>query len=169
MKKTYEAERIKPTTLSICAIISIILAFVISFQGPLLPAPLGCAQSLGSPIMMTGADFPGWPMVALLVIMALNQIPSMRKFLTSRNLAYLFVTLVSCTMVGGVVGGNDQAYLLSRYAISESFGRYLLEFVTLPAEASLPLINGVGDLGLLPWNTIFPAVMWRFLMFGIFS
>ena len=168
-EKTSEAERIKPTTLTICAIISIVLAFIISFQGPLLPAPLGCAQSLGSPIMMTGGDFPGWPMVALLVITALWQIPGMRKYLTGRNLAYLFVTLVSCAMVGGVVGSNDQAYLLSRYAISESFGRYLPEFVTLPTEAALPLINGVGDLGRLPWNSILPAIIWRFLMFGIFS
>jgi len=167
--KSSEVEGVKPSTLLLCAIFSIILAYIMTAQGLLLPVRLGCAQSIGSPIMMTGGDFPGWPMLALLVIMALQYIPSMRKYLTARNIAYLFVAMVSCSMIGGVVGGNDQAYLLSRYAIREEFGRYLPEFVTLPTDAADALINGVGDLSRLPWNAITPAILWRFFMFGIFS
>ncbi|MGQ9515158.1 MAG: DUF6785 family protein [Thermoproteota archaeon] len=161
---------ISSTILITCAIIAIIQALIVSFQGPFLRVPLGCAQSLGSPVMMTGADFPGWPLVALLVIIALQQIPSFRRYISRTNLAYLFVAMVCVDMVGGVLSSNDPVYLVGRSQIPSELAQYLPEFFSLPVEASEVLISGVaGNYALLPLGAILPAVMWRFIMFALFS
>jgi len=164
MTETVSEKEIRPTVLITCAIIGIIQALIISFVGAFVRVQLGCAQSIGSPINLTGADFPGWPLVALIVIMALQQLPFMRRYLTRTNVVYLFVTMVSVDMMGGVLSTNDRGYLVGRAEIPGEIAPYLPTFFSLPSDVSAAFIQGNVQLG-----AVLPAIMWRFLMFALFS
>jgi len=157
-------ELIKPTILLTCAIIGIIQTLIISFVGAFIRVQLGCAQGLGGPINLTGADFPGWPLIALIVIIALQKIPFIRKHITRTNLVYLFVTMVSVDMMGGVLSTNDRGYLVGRAEVPAELAANLPWFFTLPSDVSAAFIQGSVQLGV-----VLPAIMWRFLMFALFS
>jgi hypothetical protein len=119
---------------------------------------------------MTGADFPGWPLVALILIIPLQQVPQIRRYVNRTNLAYLFVAMVSVDMVGGVLSTNDRGYLVGRSEIPAELAHNLPPFFTLPVEASRAIISGArGNIGLLPLGVILPAILWRFVMFALFS
>ncbi|MBS7617222.1 hypothetical protein KEJ25_01200, partial [Candidatus Bathyarchaeota archaeon] len=60
-------------------------------------------------------------------------------------------------------------FLLVRVSVSDTVAKYTPEFFMLPKDVSEMLLRGVGNLGVLPWDILFPAILWRFLLVILFA
>ncbi|RLI23794.1 hypothetical protein DRO58_08485 [Candidatus Bathyarchaeota archaeon] len=171
MSSEYKPERLSAKTLIWVAVLSICLTVFWNFFEALLPQAARCTQRVNALIPTPGSEFVGGPFVALLAVMALQYIQPFRRYLTRTNLAYLCIATIAVSFFShyATIETRNTAFLLARPLVPESVGRYVPWFVSLPSDVADMLITGVGDLSLLPWDILLPAVLWRFLLVALFA
>jgi hypothetical protein len=162
-------EKVTAKTLIWVAILSVAIAFFWNFFENFLPPLARCTQRVNA--LLTPIDFVGGPFVAFLAVMALQYFQPLRKRFTRTNLAYLSIVMITTSFYThfATLETRNTCFLLARPLIPESVGRYVPWFVSLPSEVAELLIRGVGNLGVLPWDILFLAILWRFLLIALFA
>jgi hypothetical protein len=113
----------------------------------------------------------GSPFLVFLITMAFIRFQSIRKYLTTTNLVYLYVTSLAVAYFAntsfpwGYVAGLKFTRLFS----SESDVRYIPEFVAPPKDVAELLYRGGLSVGAIPWIILLPNIIWFFLIVALFG
>jgi len=159
------------STLLIVCLLSVALTCFWDVFIVFLPAVAFCTQNVSFLIPTPGVDLMGGPFVMFLFIMVLMRIPFLRKNLNTENLVYLYVTALGVSYFASWQHPwtHDIGLVVTRTITPESYLRYVPDFVGAPREAADLLIAGAGSLGAIPWDVLFPGIIWRFLLVALFG
>ena len=164
-------EEIKASTLLFIAVLSALMTVICNFFIFWLPAIASCTQNAGDLIPTPGVDLMGWPFVMILLIMVLSRIPAINKYLTRANIAYLYVTALAVSYFSSfdMPWGAGLSPILASLITSERTLQYVPEFITPPREVAQILVEGTGSITAIPWDALFPTVIWYFLLVALFG
>jgi hypothetical protein len=162
---------VKPETLLLIAILSLALTCFWDVFIVFLPSIAFCTQNVSFLIPTPDVDLQGQPFVMFLLLMLLIQIPILRKRLTTSNLVYIYVTALGVSYFSSWEHPwtHDIGLVVTRTVTMESYLRYVPDFVAAPRDVAELLISGVGSVGAIPWNMLFPGIIWRFLLVALFG
>jgi hypothetical protein len=149
------------------AVLSIVLTVIWDLWKEFLPPIAACTQSFSSLIPSPGVELMGLPFLMVMIAMALIRIPSMRKYLSSQNLVYLYATFLAVSYF--TAGGGAFGSLLFGRILNPPHVTYIPEFVAPSSEVADLLQRGIGSIEAMPWADLFPVIIWNFLMFALFG
>jgi len=135
-----------------------------------LPSMAACNLQVGDLIPTAGVDLLGIPFLMTVVIAILMRIPSVRRFLTTENLVFIYIVALASSGFSDAYAGWRETFepLTARVGTSVEVMAYVPTFVSPPLEAAALLVSGTGSITAIPWALLLPAMIWRFLSFAIF-
>ena len=171
MSEEYRSERVTVTTLIWVAILSIVLTVFWDAWTLFLPHVAFCTQNVSNLIPTPGVCLMGSPFLVLMISMALIRIPSMRKYLTTANLVYLYVTALAVAYFANTSypWGYVAGLKFTRIFSSEADASYVPEFVAPPRDVAELIYQGTGSVGAIPWASLLPCIIWFFLITALFG
>jgi len=164
-------ETVGPITLFSIAILSATLTVVWGFFIALLPSVAFCTQNVSNLIPTPGVEFMGLPLLMFLVVIVLRRIGPIGERLTTTNIVYLYVASIGVAYFANTTYPWHDAGMtvLTRLYTSESFMSYIPEFVAPSKDVAQRLIAGVGSVSAIPWDSLFPTILWEFLLVALFG
>jgi len=166
------SDTVSSATLVFVAIFSIVLTLAVNFFTGLLPlnAVALCSQNISNLAATPGVELMGLPFVAFLVIMALQRIPSLRRYVTTSNSVYIYAITLAVTYFANLGYPWDTSVIaISGLATPDTFQMYLPGYVVAPKNVANLLQTTIGGTSSVPWVSIFPIIVWNFLLIALFG
>ena len=174
--KEERKEAVTPTTLVLVAILSACLTifwavFTIFLSG-MMSGLTYCTQNVSNLIPTIGVELLGGPFITFLFVMVFMRVPALKRHLTTTNLVYLYVTTLGVSYFANTaLPWHCQAGIIIGSASDPTnyYGTYMPNFAVYSKDIATKLIEGYGSIGAIPWITVFPGILWRFLLVALFS
>jgi len=151
--------------------LTVVLTFSMNFFIYFLPTMAACNLQVGDLIPTAGVDLLGIPFLMTIIIAVLMRIPSLRRYITTENLVFIYIVALASSGFSDAYAGWRETYepLTARVGTLAEVMNYVPNFVSPPREAAELLVSGTGSIAGIPWALLFPAMIWRFLSFAIFA
>lgn len=171
MDGEYKVDELKNITLIWIAILSIALTVFWDLFALFLPPVASCTQNVSSVIPTPGVELMGGPFLVLIIVMGLIRIPRMRKYFTTANLAYLYVTSLAVSYFANFnhPWGVDGGFVFIKLMGPEQQVKYIPDFVAPSGRIVEILHYGVGNIFEIPWIDLTPNIIWHFLLVALFG
>jgi hypothetical protein len=167
-----ESEKpVSAVTLLLVAILSVALTCFWDLFVVFLPDFAVCTQSVSNLIPTYMVDLMGGPFVMFLLTIPLMRIPPIRRHLTVPNLVYIYITALGVSYYASIYHPwwHDGIIVVSRVFTLQSYLRFVPDYVAVPKETADLLMQGIGNIGAIPWAVLFPGILWRFLFVALFG
>lgn len=166
-----EKQSFKAITLIWVAALAIVLTVFWDLWTLFLPPIATCTQNVSSVIPTPGVELMGGPFLMLIIIMGLIRLPLVRKYLTTTNLVYLYVTTLAVSYFANFnhPWGVDGGFVFIKLMGPESQVRHIPDFVAPSGRLLEILYYGVGVVQNIPWIDMASTIIWHFLLVALFG
>lgn len=154
---------IKITTIILLVVITALLTCVFNLHIFFLPPPAMCSENLS----ILAFDIMGLPFLMILFVGLLLKVETIQKYWSMEKWVYLYISVLaaSCFSTYNNPWGGDAAAAFNFMSLaSPEVIQYIPEYIILPQNVAVLLLEGTGGITNLPWNIIFPHIIWFFLL-----
>ena len=164
-------EAVTPALLISIAILSVVLTVIWDFFIALLPQIAFCTQNVSNIIPTPGVELMGLPFVMFLFIIALRRIKPLSTHLDTTKIVYLYSATLGISYFANTTYPWHDAGMtaMSSLVTPESYLKYVPEFVVPPREVADILLTGTKNISTIPWDKLFPVMIWEFLLVALFG